>query len=529
MESYTFDITQTDYWSEEINSFLNGKYGDQLSSFEPNEDGILKASENRDFSQSSRDILHKALRHQYEKVGIKTEAKVEANLAALKKQNTYTITTGQQLHIGLGPLYVYHKIISVIIAANRLNKISDNYFVPVFWLASEDHDIDEIDHVYVNGTLHRWKKSLSGPVGHLKTEGLEALIDDVIEESGQVGLDPTMWDRFKTIYRQFENFGEATFFAVHQIFESHGLLVIDADSDTLKQHLIPILEKDIEGEVEISIRNQTDKIKKLGIKPQIGAQSFNHFYLSEKRGYRSKIVLENSRYHTEDHAHSWSKEELRKEFRTYPECFSPNVALRPIYQELCLPNVGYLGGPGEMKYWWQLKSVFNLYGIPMPPIPPRIAGIAIPEKYLDIFTQIAIADDQLISSFKIKKRLLSLSNSDSAAEHISNAILSLELAKQALPTKNQHFYDKSAKQIERSLQKINWAEKHTVNELFQSLKSIEKNHKLLLMRYLNFNSPMERHEYIPNVLKSLDEIKELIRSVSSSKTNIINVLTVYFH
>ncbi|MBY0426543.1 MAG: bacillithiol biosynthesis cysteine-adding enzyme BshC [Cytophagales bacterium] len=328
-------------------------------SFPLTSEGILAAANQKSFTKDKREVLANTLEIQYQ--GIETSPLVKENLASLRAENTFTITTGHQLCLGTGPLYFIYKILTAIRLAEELNQSqSEKKFVPVFWMATEDHDIEEINHFYLFGKKYTWETDQTGAAGRLSTDTLSALWPSL----------PEKIQLFEQAYTNGKTLSEATRILVNEIFGTYGLLIIDGDTPALKREFIPVMENDIFNQHSLQCVTETSSLlEALHYPTQAKPREINFFYLMENS--RERIVFENGEYQVLNSEVRFSPEELRKEIHDFPERFSPNVVLRPLYQDTILPNVVYVPGPGELAYWLQLKGVYDFYNETFPVLFPR--------------------------------------------------------------------------------------------------------------------------------------------------------------
>jgi len=319
------------------------------------------------FSKEHRKILCQVLTEQYD--FLTPSQPVVDNIQALENSNTFTITTGHQLNIFTGPLYFIYKIVSVINTCKALKKAYPDYnFVPIYWMASEDHDFDEISYFRLNGKMHQWKTDQQGAVGRFDPKELKSLIEST----------PGIPEFFKTAYLKSKSLADAVRQYVNHLFEEEGLVVLDADNAKLKGLFTDVMADDLQNHKANELVNkQSEQLDGAGYKCQVFPREINFFYL--KDGLRERIVKEEGKYKVLDTEISFTEEELLKELKSHPDRFSPNVIMRPLYQEVILPNLAYFGGPGELAYWFQLKSVFDHYNTPFPILMPRNFALVIPE------------------------------------------------------------------------------------------------------------------------------------------------------
>lgn len=310
-----------------------------------------------------RSILIKRLRAQYD--GIELTRETAENISLLQNQNTYTVTTGHQLQFMTGPLFFIYKIISTISTCRALkNKYPDYNFVPIFWMASEDHDFDEIKSVNLFGKDYVWETDQKGPVGRFHTKEIAAVLNQLPEKS----------QLLEETYSQNESLSKATRKLVHELFGSYGLVILDADDKDLKKIFAPCMLKEIKEQKSVKLlNNQSHKLAQLGYRNQVFARKINLFRITDTSRKRLEEVDGIIREVDGD----WSCEltKIDEYVSAYPEEFSPNVVLRPIYQETILPNITYIGGPAEVAYWLQLKTVFEYFGLQMPVVMPRIHAL----------------------------------------------------------------------------------------------------------------------------------------------------------
>ncbi|MDB5014774.1 MAG: hypothetical protein JWQ25_2976 [Daejeonella sp.] len=321
---------------------------------------------------------------------------VNENVQSLALENTYTVTTGHQLNIFTGPLYFVFKIVTAIKLASDLKaKFPDKNFVPIYWMATEDHDFDEINHTYISGKKVVWDHPAKGATGRLK---LDNILSSIREFTGVLGGSDKALALTKVIedaYTKPGTLADATRLLVNALFQKYGLVIIDADHIDLKTQFIPIIKDDIIHQHSFKNISDTDsKLKAIGVNTQVNPREINFFYLLDN--FRERIVFEDGEYRVLNSEISFTEVELIKEIENNPERFSPNVVMRPLYQEIILPNIAYIGGGAEIVYWLQLKQNFDFYKVNFPILIPRNSALIVDEtldrklnrldlKFLDLF------------------------------------------------------------------------------------------------------------------------------------------------
>lgn len=315
----------------------------------------------RTFASEKREVLVESLKKQY------AHLENAPNFDILLDNKTFTVTTGHQLNIFTGPLYVIYKIVTTIKLAQELKKAYPDYnFVPIYWMASEDHDFEEISYFYLDGHKHSWETTQTGAVGRMNPQELRKLLTPF----------PQQFDFFKDAYLNNETLADAVRQYMHTLFGETGLITLDADDRRLKYLFKEVIQDDLYNQVAaVRVAESTEALASLGYKTQINPREINFFYLDG--GIRERIIREANGFRVNNTELFFSEAEINELVEKQPEKFSPNVVLRPLYQEVILPNLAYIGGPSEVPYWLQLKRVFTHYGVDFPALMPRNFGLII--------------------------------------------------------------------------------------------------------------------------------------------------------
>jgi bacillithiol biosynthesis cysteine-adding enzyme BshC len=317
------------------------------------------ADKSQSFPAAHRHALVGALERQYKT--IEPSEAVKKNIKHLADPKTFTITTGHQLNIFTGPLYFIYKIVTVINTCRQLKeKFADYNFVPVYWMASEDHDYDEIKYFKLYGKKYVWETDQHGAVGRFNPKSLEKVLNEL----------PGDTTIFRQAYLNHSKLSDAVRHYVNTLFGSEGIVVLDPDDHDLKSVFKTVIAEDVLTSSTLPlVQHANEALEKLHYKTQVFCRDINFFYLDNN--VRSRIEKQKDQYHVLDTALTFSEAQIRELIEKEPEKFSPNVILRPLYQEFILPNLAYIGGPAEVVYWLQLKPVFDHYKIPYPMLMPR--------------------------------------------------------------------------------------------------------------------------------------------------------------
>jgi len=472
------------------------------------------------FKKETRTVLVGALEKQYKNV--ETSETTLNNINALNNSKTFTITTGHQLNLFTGPLYFLHKIVSTINLAKQLKaKYPENNFVPIYWMASEDHDFEEINYFNFKGKKIQWNKEPSGAVGALNTSGLEAVFEIFSKELGIGDNAETLKKLFNTAYLEHNTLAEATLYLANELFKDYGLVIVEANNRELKRLFVPHIEKELIEQIsEQKVLETNTKIEALDFGIQVNPRAINLFYITEN--LRERIVLEDDTYKVLNTAISWSKSELIKHLNEVPERFSPNVILRPLYQEVILPNLCYIGGGGELAYWFQLKSNFTANKVVFPILLLRNSVLIKTKQQSNKLERLNISNKDIFlkrESF-INKKVRAISNIDidfsDQIAHLKNQFKALfELAKET----DTSFIGAVAAQEKKQINGLENLEKRLLkaqkrklkdqvtrmtdlqNELFPNGNLQERNTNFSEL-YLEFGADL-----IPKLIENLEPLK----------------------
>ncbi len=359
---------QSGYFSALIDDYLNEKpqLKDLYHRFPNLENFKLQLEEKgNNFNGNDnfkREVLVSVLEKQYQSI-VSSETTLN-NIKLLNNLNTFTITTGHQLNLFTGPLYFLYKIVSTINLCKQLkSEFPEHDFVPIYWMATEDHDFEEINYFNFKHKKISWNRESFGPVGRLSTDGLEAVFAVFESEIGLGKNAEGLKNLFKKAYLEHTNLADATRFLANELFSNEGLVVIDADDTNLKKSFVPYIKNELLQQTAFAKVNETTPLLE-SYSVQVNPREINLFYIEDK--LRERIVFENGSYAVLNTKMTFSEEEILTEVDNHPEKFSPNVLMRPLYQEVILPNLCYIGGGGELAYWLELKSFFESQHVTFP-------------------------------------------------------------------------------------------------------------------------------------------------------------------
>lgn len=370
--------------SDDVHSLTHGA---------PTSEQIHLLASQKQFDVSKREILINALAYQYKKDDVQLNQKV---LDVLTLPNTYTVTTGHQLCLATGPLYFIYKIASTVALARKLNDSGNGKnYIPVYWMATEDHDFEEINHFHLFNRKLTWETEQRGAVGEMSLSGIEEVLNPLSEIFRDSEKANDWMEKLRKAYRKAD-LAAATRQLVHDIFGNEELLVIDGNDAALKKVFYPVLLSEItERKSQVVVTKTSEYLESKGLKAQVTPREINLFYL--EKGSRERIKYDGT---FKIGNQEYSETDIVKMLNDHPDHFSPNVILRPVYQEFILPNVAYIGGPGELAYWHQLKGVFELYHTPFPALVLRDSGLILSQGALKKMSKLNLSITDLFKSQK---------------------------------------------------------------------------------------------------------------------------------
>lgn len=366
--------------------FFNAMYRDNEDFFKVIDDKVHNYNTSRYFDKNN---LIDILKHQNVTFG--GDEYTAANIEKLSEDNTFAVVTGQQVGLYTGPVYTILKTVTAVKLAKDLHERFPQFnFVPVFWLEAEDHDIDEADHTYIidrqnelvrigfeqqDNNTDETNKRGTPPVGSIV---FGEMINSINEQLRSSLIDTDFKDKIMNLvtkhYREDNDYKTAFAGLMNEIFKGYGVIFIDPSDIEIKRLLKPVFEKELTSSPKLceSIITQSAELEKhydLQVKPKVInmflLHNGNRLLIEPRDG--GKFALKNSKKRFEN-------DELMNLLEESPELFSPNVVLRPVCQDYLLPTAVYIGGPGEISYFAQLKPAYRHYDITMPVIFPRVSS-----------------------------------------------------------------------------------------------------------------------------------------------------------
>lgn len=472
--------------------------------YPPSLEGLTESLRNRAETPTDRTLLCTVIRDQYEKAGIP----VPDTCALLESANTFTVTTAHQPSLLMGPLYNLYKISSTIHLAGRLGQHHAYYrFVPVFIVGGEDHDWEEINHLNLFGKRYTWDRDAAGPCGRLSTDGLAAVIDEVL---AAVERNPFASETRALLESCLS--GPSTYGAFHQklvasLFGRFGLIVLNMDDARLKAAFRPWMERELlESFSAGTVPPVQEKLELLGFRPQAFCRPVNLFYMSP--GKRERIERDAEGYVRVESGMRHTREEMLGLLESDPASFSPNVILRPLYQEHILPNIAFVGGGGEIAYWLERKAQFAAAGIPYPVLVRRNSLLMVEESLQAQLTKADLTWSDLLDDYDtiVRRYLLQHSQADltfddelralenayamlaSKAEKVDPTLVKAILAEQSKQVKSFEQLGSRLLRAEKQQQEVQLKRIQKLRERLFPENGLQERHENFLPFYTQYGS-----------------------------------------
>lgn len=364
------------------------------------DEGLISAAKARKQFPVNRDTLVTELQKQYAQ--LPAHPLVQQNIEKLRHENTFSICTAHQPCIFTGSLFFVYKILHAIRLAEHCKKLMpENDFVPVYYMGSEDADLDELGKIWLSGDQLSWETRQTGAVGRMNTKGLDKMIYRIHGELSVLPYGQELVALLKDCYLSSPDITSATLKLVHTLFAEYGLVTLIPDNAQLKRLMIPVFEEDLFEQRSSSIVETTINALSQNYKVQANPREINLFYLKEN--IRSRIEKDDAKWRVVNTDIIFSESELKQELQDHPERFSPNVILRGVFQETILPNIAFIGGGGELAYWLEFKELFKQHRVHYPMLVLRNSFLIIESKWKQRIDKIGFSESD---TFKSQQTLL---------------------------------------------------------------------------------------------------------------------------
>lgn len=430
------------------------------------------------FSQEKRIILAETIENQLSEYTL--SSKQSENLGYLRSNNTFTITTGHQLNLFSGPVFFMYKILQTIKTCTYLKENFPEYnFVPVYWMASEDHDFEEINHFKTENNFYEINEKSGGVVGKIKISDT-FFISEFEKEFRDTVFGTELILMLKEAYKSGNTLTEAIRILVQRIFSKYGLLILDGDNKALKNEMVEVFKNELKHfRLQNASKEKVESLTEKYGKVQVNPRKINLFYVTDTR---DRIDFDGVKFFVVDKNIEFTPEEIFEELENHPGKFSPNALMRPVYQETVLPNLAYIGGNAEIMYWLELKDYFNELSLPFPILIPRNSMLFLSEKILNKINKLNLSVEDFFGNFtklvndKIlnNNKILDVLNSQEEILHKQFSEIKdlAQLTDQSFGNLVKAEETRQAKSFERMKKRLLKAEKIKQNELLERLENL---------------------------------------------------------
>jgi bacillithiol synthase len=304
------------------------------------------------------------------------------NIQKLENPESVVVIGGQQAGLLTGPLYTIHKIISIIQLAKQQEQILNVPVLPVFWIAGEDHDFAEINHVFVQMNDQVVKKTI--PQQEFKKRMVSNIpidrdscwkwLQEVVETYGETKITNDLLGKFKQWLYNSTTFVDFFASIILELFGQEGLIVVDSASPPLRKIESTFFKELILRNEVLShaVLTQQKRLTECGYVPIIEISEENTHLFVEVDGERVLLERKGQQFIGKNFECQYNLEELLDIAEKVPEKLSNNVVSRPLMQEYLFPTLAFIAGPGEIAYWAELQKAFSVFGWKVPPVVPRL-------------------------------------------------------------------------------------------------------------------------------------------------------------
>jgi bacillithiol synthase len=509
-------IAQTDELKQFVNEF-------------PNSEIFEKIIAQKTTQHVDRTALVNVLNDSYSNIHV--NEKVLQNIDLLLQKNTFTICTAHQPNIFTGHLYFVYKILHTVAMAKDLQLKFPNYnFVPMYYMGSEDADLEELGHINIGAEKLEWETTQKGAVGRMVVD--DALLQIVTRLQGEFGNYPFGHEILNAVQKSYtknKTIQQATLEMVNFLFGRFGIVVLIADEKRMKQQMISVFKEEIMHNASQKIVQKTSEKLAEHYKVQAQGREINLFYLIGDKRERIELIA-NEKYKVINTEIEFTQQELLLEIENHPEHFSPNVILRGLFQETIMPNIAFIGGGGELAYWLQLKELFDVYKTPFPVLFLRNSFLIQTKKQQEDWKKLGFTINDLFTPMLglengfILKNSTSVLNTDTEKIQLESIYTQLkENAQKIDTTLVKHIDALKTKQLNKLTQlnkKLLRAEKRNWNDGIIKIKSIKAN------LFPNANL-QERHDnIIPYYAKYGTELLDVILENSKVWSSEFGVITI---
>lgn len=437
----------------------------------------------------NREQLIDVLRQYNERIGNTPQA--FSQLERLADPRSVVVVGGQQPGIMTGPLYTVHKVITILTLAKQEEARLGVPVIPVFWIAGEDHDWDEVNHVYV-ATDSRIKKHTIGTrltkkasISHIPFDSAEVrnYIDKFMDAGLRTEYTNSLRERLHHELQASSSYSD--FFArlIVLLFGEEGIVLVDSADASLRSLEGEMFRAILQHNVSISdlLQEASNEVIRKGYTPQVESKHNHANLFIYKDGERVALDRAEDHYVIRNSNDQLTQQELIDLTYTSPSSFSCNVVTRPLMQEYLFPVLAFVGGPGEISYWALYRRIFEIFGMRMPLLVPRIT-MSLVERHVQRLAeehQLSFADlnDNIDARREQWLSEQEHSNNEHLFVHVKQEIRSLYASlRQELQAIDAQLPALSDSNLSRILDEVAYLERKT-------RESVERKHEAVLSQY----------------------------------------------
>ncbi|TKD71756.1 bacillithiol biosynthesis cysteine-adding enzyme BshC [Pseudalkalibacillus hwajinpoensis] len=394
------NVIATDYIAEKknISAFFDYTYQDSTS-YEDRYNELME----RDYDRTSLTAHLKTFNVKYD-----ANERAMKNIERLNQSDAVTVVAGQQAGVLTGPLYTINKALSVIKLAEEKEEALGVPVIPIFWVAGEDHDYHEVNHIFTYDKNREkkeavpqkqfTKQALSDIA--LDKEKLNGWTKEMLQHFGETSYTKDLQEWLEDVTDKSDTFVDHFCFMMAELFSKHGLVLVDSGNTEFRELQVDAFKKMIDNNEAINeaVIKQADQLKEQGypIGVELDERQANLF--AQVKGERILLERNGDGFEGKAIAATFTRDDLLNIAHHHPEELSNNVVTRPIMQDVMFPVLAFVAGPGELAYWALLKPAFRIFDFKMPVIVPRLTFTFVERHIQKHLTDLSLSMEEVLRS-----------------------------------------------------------------------------------------------------------------------------------
>jgi len=459
IESMGFSRFDLDYWKtpQLFSAYISGI---------PDTNAVIQQIKNRS-NFKYRTEISSILKNQYK--DFDPHSKVFGQITKLEKANAFTVICAHQPCLLGGPMFWVYKILSTIKLCKTLSQQYPDYdFIPVYFSGNEDHDFEEINHLQVFQNKIVWQAQSGMACGRLPLTTLPAVIVELenLFQRNEKALQ--FFKKNLDWINRSKNYADYFRYFVDELFGESGLIYFNPDDKDAKSLFSPVIAKELQESFIFQNTLETNSgIQSMQYPLQVNPRELNLFY--HHASGRKRLIKKDGSFHLVDSEVIFNEAEILQNLKNNPDDFSPNVLMRPLYQEFIFPNIAFVGGGGEIAYWMQLKKCFELTSIPYPILFRRFSAFYFDESLLERISKLPFKPVAFLQPIhEIEKAFIKLQSN--VEDNIDQEVLAINELLDKIRKSGSSLDASTKSSIESELQKINKSLEHIISKRNKVLK-----------------------------------------------------------